>query len=155
MVPDPHAPPPFLAAVRALYDAFDAFDAAAAARLGLHRTDLTALTLLEHGPRRAGDLGGALGLSSGAVTALIDRLERAGHVERKPDAADRRAVLVSLTGAAREAIGAVYRRSFAAVWGAVAESEAGELKAASRLVERAAAACSAEASELRGAARPE
>ncbi len=51
-----------------------------------------------------GRLGEELGLSSGAVTAVLDRLERAGHIRRSRDAADRRLVLVHyLPGAGRMA----------------------------------------------------
>ena len=70
-----------------------------AARQGLHATDVDALLHVMVAERRgepltAGRLGAALDLSSGAVTALVDRLERAGHVARARDAADRRKVLL-------------------------------------------------------------
>jgi DNA-binding MarR family transcriptional regulator len=55
----------------------------------------------------------AMTLSSGAMTNRIDRLERAGYVERRPDPRDRRGVLISLTAAGRdlvdEAIAARFR----------------------------------------------
>jgi DNA-binding MarR family transcriptional regulator len=47
------------------------------------------------------ELGQRLGLSSGGVTVLVDRLERAGHVERHPHPQDRRKRVLSLTPAAR------------------------------------------------------
>ncbi|GAA1049563.1 MarR family winged helix-turn-helix transcriptional regulator [Arthrobacter russicus] len=64
---------------------------------GLHRTDLNALAHLAKMARSGeaatpGKLGQALNLSSPATTALIDRLTRAGHLERHRDAADRRQV---------------------------------------------------------------
>ncbi len=64
---------------------------------GLHPTDLHALIAVMHAERRSdpltpGRLGEALELSSGATTAVIDRLERAGHVKRVRDSADRRVV---------------------------------------------------------------
>lgn len=44
-----------------------------------------------HGdPLTPGRLGARLGVTSGAVTGIVDRLERAGHVERRPDPGDRR-----------------------------------------------------------------
>jgi DNA-binding MarR family transcriptional regulator len=63
----------------------------------LHPTDLRALLSIMHAehdnepltPRR---LGEDLGLSSGAVTAVVDRLERAGHLFRSRDDPDRRVV---------------------------------------------------------------
>jgi DNA-binding MarR family transcriptional regulator len=77
----------------------DRFAERFAARHGLHRTDLNALVaILDAGhagrPLTPGGLGGALNLSPPAITALIDRLERAGHVERRRSAADRRKVEV-------------------------------------------------------------
>ncbi|EJL25199.1 transcriptional regulator [Caulobacter sp. AP07] len=63
--------------------------------MGVSTTDLECLDLiLLHGPRTAGDLTRATGLTSGAVTGLIDRLERAGYVARESDPNDRRRVVV-------------------------------------------------------------
>ncbi|WP_406110552.1 MarR family winged helix-turn-helix transcriptional regulator [Kitasatospora purpeofusca] len=81
---------------------------------GLHTTDVQALlAIMRAGPEPGrpgsggitpGRLGEELGLSSGAVTAVLDRLERAGHIRRGRDAADRRLVLVHyLPGAGRMA----------------------------------------------------
>jgi DNA-binding MarR family transcriptional regulator len=69
---------------------------AVADHVGLHPTDVEALDLLRRfGPLSAGRLAELTGLSTGgAVTKLIDRLERAGYVQREPDPADRRRVLV-------------------------------------------------------------
>ena len=68
-----------------------------AGRAGLHFTDLQALIAVMHAERRGdpltpGRLGETLGLSSGATTAVIDRLERAGHLRRTRESADRRVV---------------------------------------------------------------
>lgn len=89
--------------LRLLQQSFDAFDEAAAARLGLNRTDLRAmdLVLANGGPLSAGDLASALKLSPAATTTVIDRLERAGLVSRTRDAENRRRVLVTATDAAR------------------------------------------------------
>jgi DNA-binding MarR family transcriptional regulator len=66
-----------------------------ARRVGVNSTDLECLDLiLMSGPSTAGDIARHTGLTSGAVTGLIDRLERLGLVERTADAADRRKVLV-------------------------------------------------------------
>lgn len=48
-------------------------------------------------------------ITSGAMTTRLDRLERAGLVERRPDPADRRAVLVRLTEAGQQQAGAAVR----------------------------------------------
>ena len=75
-----------------------------ASRHGLHHTDVEALTRIlvaqERGsPLTPGALGAALDLSSGAVTSVVDRLERAAHVVRVRDAADRRRVLLHVSEA--------------------------------------------------------
>jgi DNA-binding MarR family transcriptional regulator len=62
---------------------------------GLHPTDWSALLAVMQGDRAGtpltpGELGERLGLSSGATTAVVDRLERAGHVRRVRDLRDRR-----------------------------------------------------------------
>ncbi|MDQ6753549.1 MAG: MarR family transcriptional regulator [Actinomycetota bacterium] len=73
---------------------------------GLHRTDMNALAFLVQASRTSdvvtpGRLGDALNLSSPATTALLDRLDRAGHVRRQRDGADRRQVQVVMTDQAR------------------------------------------------------
>jgi DNA-binding MarR family transcriptional regulator len=75
-----------------------AFDNLAAERLGLNRTDLHAINTIENsGGLTAGELAAATGLTTGAVTGVIDRLERAGYARRVPDPADRRRVRVEVT----------------------------------------------------------
>lgn len=64
-------------------------------KAGIHSTDNECLDfLLLHGPASAGQLAVLTGLTTGAVTAMIDRLEKAGFVERQRDRSDRRKVLV-------------------------------------------------------------
>src|SRR5690242_10908129 len=73
------------------------FEQAVAERLGLHRTDLHVITLLhDAGTMTAGEIAQATNLTTGAITALIDRLERSGWAQRERDAADRRRVVVKL-----------------------------------------------------------
>jgi DNA-binding MarR family transcriptional regulator len=80
---------------------------AAAGNLGINATDLDTLLLLdEHGAMTAGRLAEALAITTGAVTGLVDRLARAGWVERARHEADRRQVLVELASARRAAIDA-------------------------------------------------
>jgi len=80
-----------------------------AARFGLNTTDLEGLDLIQlQGQVTAGQLAAATGLTSGAVTALIDRLVRAGYVERFDDPADRRRVLVRIRGGSIVEIAKVY-----------------------------------------------
>jgi DNA-binding MarR family transcriptional regulator len=74
---------------------------AVAERLGLDPTAWECATLLfEHGPVTAGRLAELTGLTSGAVTGLVDRLEAAGYVRRERDPDDRRRVIVTLVPAA-------------------------------------------------------
>jgi DNA-binding MarR family transcriptional regulator len=78
-------------------------------RFNLHTTDLECLDLIYlRKDVTAGELAKATGLTSGAVTALIDRLEAAGYVERAADPADRRRVLVRIKPDAIKPIEAVY-----------------------------------------------
>ena len=60
------------------------------------------------GPRTAGELARATGLSSGAITGLIDRLERAGYVARESDPTDRRRVVVRVRPESLTALNALY-----------------------------------------------
>lgn len=63
--------------------------------VGINSTDLECLDLLDMaGPTTAGRLAQHAGLTTGAMTAVIDRLERAGYVRRLRDPQDRRHVLV-------------------------------------------------------------
>lgn len=72
------------------------FHEAVADRLGLSAADSRALSyLLDMGPVPAGRLAELTGLTSGAVTGMIDRLERAGFVRRDRDPEDRRRVMVA------------------------------------------------------------
>ena len=75
----------------------------AADAMGMNTTDMQAIHLLaEDGPMGTTALAARLGISQAATTVLVDRLERAGHLERVRDTVDRRRVVVSETAAARE-----------------------------------------------------
>jgi DNA-binding MarR family transcriptional regulator len=74
------------------------YAAAVAKRMGLGTSELAALEHLQAaGPMTPGQLGGRLSMSPGAVTALVDRLEGRGHVERMPNPEDRRSALLRET----------------------------------------------------------
>ena len=82
---------------------------AVADRLGLHATDQECLDLLDWtGPLAAGEIGMHLGLSSGAVTGLIDRLEAGGWVRRERDPRDRRSVIVHVSHERSDEVWALY-----------------------------------------------
>ena len=73
---------------------------AMAERLGVSSTDLECLDIIAmRGPLSAGDLAKASGLTTGAITGLVDRLERAGLAKREPNAEDRRKVMLRVTPA--------------------------------------------------------
>jgi DNA-binding MarR family transcriptional regulator len=97
------SPNPALAAAMRNYQvALDVFDDAVANKLGLNRTDFRCVDILDqYQPMTAGALAQATRLTSGAITFVLDRLERAGFVRRVRDEADRRRVLVELVPAAQ------------------------------------------------------
>jgi DNA-binding MarR family transcriptional regulator len=71
------------------------FSQAVADRLGLALTDVEALEQLSTlGRATAGQIAELTGLTTGAATRMIDRLEQSGFVRRSPDPADRRRVIV-------------------------------------------------------------
>src|SRR5215813_713559 len=71
------------------------FHQAVADRLGLNLTDHKCVDLLLlHGPLTAGELASMTALTTGAITAALDRLGRAGFVRREADPGDRRRVVV-------------------------------------------------------------
>jgi DNA-binding MarR family transcriptional regulator len=85
------------------------FHQAVADRLGLHVSDLRCLNvLLEVGPVPAGEIRDATGLTTGAVTRMVDRLEQAGYVRREADPADRRRVIVAPVAGKAARIAAMY-----------------------------------------------
>jgi DNA-binding MarR family transcriptional regulator len=79
-------------------NANDAIDELFGEYLGANRTDVRVIDLLDaHGPMTAGELADRVGVTTGAVTAILDRMERAGFLRRVRDQADRRKVHVELT----------------------------------------------------------
>jgi len=85
-------------AVRAEQVAHEIADEHVTEFLGINRTDSRCLDIVERRSRMtAGALAEESGLTTGAVTALVDRLERAGYLRRVRDTADRRKVFIELT----------------------------------------------------------
>ncbi len=99
---------------RAEHNDVDEFDDAACELLGVNRTALRCLDVLgrhelvEEEPMTAGALAEATGLTTGAVTAILDRLEAAGYIRRTHDAGDRRRVFVSVTAKANRRSGEIW-----------------------------------------------
>ncbi|MGH9230052.1 MAG: MarR family winged helix-turn-helix transcriptional regulator [Acidimicrobiales bacterium] len=88
-----------LVAGRSLGNSSSMLLTACADRLGLHSTDWGCVLLLTEAlpePLAAGQLAELTGLTTGAVTGVVDRLEAAGYVSRERDPGDRRRVIVRL-----------------------------------------------------------
>ena len=97
-----------LAEARALSGDFDQLSQAVAERVGLSPIELLAMDLVSTvGSLSAGQLARELRLTTGAITGLVDRLERAGFAKRVADPDDRRRVLVTATSKERK-VGELY-----------------------------------------------
>lgn len=103
-----------VAALRRYSTESDLYVAAAGREGEMHRTDLNGLAMVmdwgllgEHAT--PGRLSAAMQLSAPATSAMLDRLERAGHVTRTPHPGDRRSVVVEVTEHALEVGGAMFR----------------------------------------------
>jgi DNA-binding MarR family transcriptional regulator len=102
-----------IAAFREAGNLDGAFEEAAAARLGIGAGDLRCLNAIENaGGLTAGELSRKVGVTSGAVTGAIDRLEGAGFARRVADPEDRRRVRIEVTPE--------FRSRAAGIWGPVA-----------------------------------
>lgn len=141
------------AAMQKYQAAVDDFDRQMARLLGVNGTDLRCLEVLigaqeEITPRIIAD---RLGLTTGSVTTMLDRLERAGYVQRTPHPDDRRKVVVEATDAARrrtwEMIGPLVEESTDAVTRDFTDAE---LDVVERFLTRATALQERHTSRLRG-----
>jgi DNA-binding MarR family transcriptional regulator len=95
--------------VQAFQDATDEVDEAAAGVLHVNRTDLRCLSVIARGgASTASELATAAGLTRGAMTTALDRIEAAGYARRVWDGGDRRTVRVALTDLARKEIASLY-----------------------------------------------
>jgi DNA-binding MarR family transcriptional regulator len=96
-------------------------------RFGLSSSDLECLDLaLLSGGATAGEIARATGLTTGAITGVIDRLERAGYVRREKDPSDRRKVIVRARPAMTRRIAPLYdslQREMTALWSRYSDSE--------------------------------
>lgn len=110
-----------------------------AAQMALGATDLDALLLLdESGAVSAGRVAEALALTTGAVTGLLDRLERGGWVQRTRHEGDRRQVLVELTPARRASVASHRARREALLGEAAAAVDRATVEQAATFLEAAA-----------------
>ena len=81
---------------------------AIAHQVGMPLTDVQCMGLLAAKPAAPGWLAERLGLTTGAVTKVLDRLERAGYVTRSADPGDRRRVLITAVPTALEELGGLF-----------------------------------------------
>jgi DNA-binding MarR family transcriptional regulator len=120
------ATPDLLNACKRFIQAADLCEERVANRLGIGRSDLRAINLLEEGPLRQGALARRLGLTAPTVTALIDRLVADGFVQRSAHPTDRRITLVELLPTAWGRLAAVYQPIGNSVLAAAAHLDAAE-----------------------------
>ena len=105
------------------------FNHAASASLGLGASDSQFLTLLQtRGGMTPGQLAEASGLTSGTVTGVIDRLEKAKLVRRKRDDGDRRKVFVVLAADAVDRLAPIYAGQGAMLQRVLAQRTPAELE---------------------------
>lgn len=135
---------------RGLGTASAMFNHAIAERLGLLPTDWDCLSLLEAGPVPAGYLAKHTGLSTGAITGVIDRLEAAGYVRRARDPNDRRRVLVEPVPEKLEAMIPLFEPMLADMANLNAEYSNDELEVIVESMQLASAVLSEHTLRLRG-----
>lgn len=109
-----------------------------------HRTDMNALAAIMRfenagTPPTPGELAMELSLSSPATTALLDRLERQGHVERLRMDTDRRRVRIRMTDKARTDGRAMFGPLARHMMGVIAQHDGPELELVSRFLAEAIA----------------
>jgi len=131
-----------------------AYDEALAEHLGLNATDLRCLLLVIAQPGLTpGRLAELSGLTTGAVTGVLDRLEKAGFVERHPDPADRRSVTVQPSPARSGEVKEASEPLDQAIRALLGKHSATERSAIGVFLEAAAAAVAGETARLRTGSR--
>ena len=127
------------------------FGQTVAIRFGLTESDIEALeVLIDAGASTAGRLSELMGLTTGAVTRVIDRLEQAGYVRRIPDPADRRRVIVEIVPEKVAAVEATMGRVLDASAPEIGRYSEAELAVINDFLTRMATITRDEATALRG-----
>jgi DNA-binding MarR family transcriptional regulator len=142
---------------RRLSNATVMFHQAVADRLGMNLTDYKALGILaDTGPITAGRLAEITGLTTGAVTGIVDRLERSGHVRRERGAEDRRKVIIQAirTPEHDQAAGGIFAPLMRAVEEDLAGYSEDQLALVLEFMDRHAATLQRITIEVRNAAGP-
>lgn len=129
----------FTTLVRYEVELWAAIDDELVAAGGIRLAELQALSALHaHGTSgRVQDLSAEIGITIGAASKFVDRLERAGYVVRQPHPTDRRSSLIALTDAGTAAMTAAARVRASALSALVDEEAAADaLRSLQRLQER-------------------
>jgi len=130
-----------LGATGDLAAARSAYGERVAQRLGLAPADVDVLRRLAlEGSMTVGRIGEATGLTTGATTRLVDRLEQAGFVRRVADPTDRRRVVVEAAGDRPSAVAAAFAPAEDAARSALEPLDAATLRALAAYLDAAAAA---------------
>jgi DNA-binding MarR family transcriptional regulator len=127
---------------------------AVANQLGLPLTDVQCLGLLADGPASPTRLAERLGLTTGAMTKVIDRLERGGYVHRSADPADRRRIVVTADPQGMAEIGRYYVPTGEALAHRLAGYTDGELRAVLKFMRDGREVADAEIDRIRRAGIP-
>lgn len=142
-----------LAEARGLSGDFDQLSQVVSEEVGLSPTELLAMDLISRQARvTAGMLARELHLTTGAITGLIDRLERAGFARRSADPTDRRRVIVRATAKERR-VGELYGPLGADLRRAVESYSENDLATLTEFIRRLRAAVANTADGIRGSSR--
>ncbi|MEM1289794.1 MAG: MarR family transcriptional regulator [Pseudomonadota bacterium] len=106
--PNDTTPQDLVAACRRLYASIDRLDTKAANTAGVTRNDLRCLNMLADAPAKPSKIASELGLTTGSVTTLLDRLEKADLAKRERDPDDRRGIVVHPTPHLFQKLGPIY-----------------------------------------------
>lgn len=133
-------PQDLVAACRRLYTSIDRLDTKAANTVGVSRNDLRCLNMLAEAPVKPSKIASELGLTTGSVTTLLDRLEKADLARRERDPDDRRGIIVHPTPYLFETLGPIYSGVAREIERIAAEYSADERKAAVKHLDDASSA---------------
>ncbi|GAA4616876.1 hypothetical protein GCM10023195_75130 [Actinoallomurus liliacearum] len=140
-----------LAALPSWVNAISQLNRLIAERMGVTASDLDCLHVLnQRGPATAAELARHVGLTPGAVSRMIDRLDAAGCIKRTNDPQDRRRVLIEPTGDGLARIAAYYTGLTARAHEDLEVFGPDELEALLRFIERSQRSAADELARLRG-----
>lgn len=123
--------------------------------IGLSHSEFNAVMLLgDPGELTPKQLADQLGITSGSATAMIDRLETAGLLARRPHPHDRRSLLLRLTTRGKSAHNTVFKLYLTTITDVIADARTPPIQELIDLLERIAAAISSAETALASAPRP-